>query len=91
MAGVALDMRLDVVAEYVRWDQAPVMDPRIEAGVEDIGHIGGGSHALRFGEWERQQAEQRGSSGERLANLVRQAELLASRRHEEAIAPDFVG
>ena len=67
------------------------MYPGIETRVEDVVDRLARARPPPLGERERQQAEQRRSSGERLADGARESELLAARQHEEAVSPRLVG
>lgn len=90
-AHIALHIGLEVVGERPARFEAPVMDPRIAAGVEDLVGVrpAAGRPALR--QRERQQPENRGAPGERLADRVGEAELLAAGEHEPAVPPLLVG
>ncbi len=90
-AHVALDVGLEVVAERLPRLQSLVVNPGIEPRVDDVVYRLARAGAAPLGERERQQAEQRGAPGQRLADGVGKPELLAAREHEQAIPPSFVG
>lgn len=88
---IALHIGLEIVGERAMRFEAPVMDPRIAAGVEDLVRVGTAAGRPALGQRERKQPENGGAPGERLVEGVGEPELPASGEHEPAVPSLFVG
>ena len=88
---IAFDVRLQVVAERLRGIQSAIVNPRIESRIEDVVQRVARSRAPPFGKRERQEPQQRRAAGERLADGLGEAKLLAPDEDEEAGAAVIVG
>ena len=90
LAYVALNIGLEVVPQRLGGVEALINDAGIKARVEDIIHYSARVDLPSFAERKGQQAKQRRPASQRLVDGIREAELLAAGKYEQAIATSLV-
>ena len=85
LANVALDVGLEVVPERPGRLEGLVVDARVEAGVDHDADVEIRSRPARLLDRKRQQREDGGSSGERLADRLAHAQLATAGEDELAV------